>query len=942
MAAHGPPVGAPALRTIHTYTNKNATLALDVYTYPLRVPAFQGGSKARGWGSLAGSVTFNVTSDNSRVSAITVSVTGTARVLLPKSGSADTPAQIDHLNPEVEEAKEHDVTLLQLEHTLWQADAQDPDSNLFSQGRHPFDFDIDLPAYKVTSKGKKQAAPVLLPPSCVIDAFAAPAIVDTRAKSGGGGGGVMSSIFKSTKDALPKNWASVKYEISVKVHRVGLLKRNLRLSAPFVYLPPPESGHEVALRERRRLANMMAQIVTNTSGDGRHPIESQAPWQRVAINYSTSRNGEPIDLDGDTDRKAGGGGGGLLGSISSLFGTKKPTVIGRESWSLSVPGDAAAASSAFALRSAIPFILRCHTNKPLALRQGSPLIVVLYRRVRLRSGQKAKVVAVQQRPMATAQVRFAQEAPDLHRINGIVVPPVRCLPSFETPLISLSYFLAVQRSRDARIVHEHPITLHCLPPPAPPFAPFGPYPAGYVRPEVPLPQPTPDVVSDLSGFPPAANEQPRFAPPPSQRSAATTATASTSRYDSARSHVSSDRKSGAHGGHTLSPSPPRTQSSSPSPSPSPSMRASPSRPTKPLPPTTQLAATTPAPPSSKGDASKPRKSAREAASSTGRALPPKQVKAGTTAAATVPPAKAAAGSTSQRHMAPAPPPKPGTPNGSGNEHPRRARYSSRGAAPDPGQQPQQPALGAPSSSRRVHVHGDEKRALIDAAVPSRSGSAAAAKVSPSMSGLRSSSVSEHEGEGARRGSAAQREGGRGVGDYVRVSSASKTKRPVEVEPPPPPPPPSSSRHRAYATEALSSSSSSTAAAAGGADRRKTRKGGASRNDHVHPPSASASAAAAGAGRTDSSAPRSTRGSTPGSARRSDPGAVQTLPSAPAPAPAPLPPPPPALEADASGGDGGGAGTGYGFTEDDLMTYGEDMELDLPPSYFEATAEDFEQ
>ncbi|KAN0064851.1 hypothetical protein ACQY0O_001908 [Thecaphora frezii] len=819
--------------------NNNATLSLDIYTYPLRVPAFQSGTKARGWGTLSGRLTFNL-ADTERIAAITLSITATVNALIPKSGSADTPAQIDHLNPDTEEANEHNLTLLQIHQTLWQA-SDDPESGLFHKGSHPFDFHIHLPAYKVVTKGNKQATPLLLPPSSVIDAITAP-VLDSRSKSG-----VVSSLFKAatSKDALPKSWASIKYELGVKVQRVGLFKRSLRLSAPFVYLPPPESGQEDELRERQRLANLMAQIVNSASGDGRQPIEAQAPWRRSPINFTATQNGEP--LEGSNSDK----GSGLLGSLSSMF-SKKPVVLGSEEWSISVPGST---SSAFALRSAIPFILRCQTNKPLVLHQGSPLVVVLYRRVYLRTAAKSKPVAVQQWPIATAQIRLALEKPGTHRINGILVPPVRCVPSFETPLVTLSYFLGVQRSRDGRIVHEQPISLHCLPPPAPPNAPLGPFPAGYTL------------------LPPSAGPVPTRAEPPapSQRSVSMASTSTRPRASAGRhedpstagpvlgqrrqSSATGNSSSRANGGNaTLSPSTGSGSGRRGSHSASPSARNSSARPNLELPPA-QLPGSSS---SHRGQGGARKERSRERRKSALPALPPKETPATSAAGAakaasrrrhshanlpvstplhTSAPASAQAQARVQALGvdAPAIPSKPASTARDGG--PSRTRYSSWGALPDPhtsaalSSTSTTPSDGNDRRRHHTHAHNDDKRAMATV--------------------QHNASEAEREKEKERHTSPSS-SGKRDVGEYRRVG-ASTRREPCVTFPLP--------QHVAAAVDT------------------------ATLSDPPAPPATIVQAD-----------------------------------------PAPLPPLPHTA----------------GFIEQDLhVTYGEDMDLDLLPSYFEATAEDNE-
>ena len=326
-----------------------------------------GGSQERGWGALAGQVTLNVTdSSGDRISSITLSVIATVKVMIPKAASAASPVQLDSISPEDEGTKSKEITILQLDHTLYEAVKEEQDSNLFSRGKHAFDFSIDLPAYP-PSKRKAKDPPALLPPSCLVEALVLPPI-GKNAGAGGGGAGVMSTLFKSgiTKGDPQINWASVKYQLKLTVHRTGMLKRNIRLWAPFVYLPPPNSTDRSILRQRRKLANYMAQIVAHGEGDGCQPIEAQDEWRERKISFVMSQNGQV--LEASEEKKSSG----ILSSITSVFSKKPDPIYGHEAWYLSIPRSDAPGS--FPLRSAIPLIMRCQTNKPLGLQRGSPIV----------------------------------------------------------------------------------------------------------------------------------------------------------------------------------------------------------------------------------------------------------------------------------------------------------------------------------------------------------------------------------------------------------------------------------------------------------------------------------------------------------------------------------------------------------------------------------------
>ncbi|ETS60441.1 hypothetical protein PaG_05653 [Moesziomyces aphidis] len=445
---------AAPLKTVHTYPTKNANISLHVFSYPQRVPTFMGGSANRGWGALSGSVDIQVTdASGDRISAIKLTLTATQTITIPKTASTDTPSVLDRMPIDPEETKTKEVILLQLETLLLEPpkNETDRDSDLLPQGRHAYPFTIDLPL--VGNKDKK--SPPLLPPSCVIEPLlVGPADAKMRQKAKANG-----------KGPVRPAWATVKYQLKVTVQRPGLLKRNLRSYAPFVYLPLPAPAATSLLLNRRMLGAQMAAIVLQHQGDGRQPIETTGDWLTRPLPFLTSLNG-PQKLE--PERKSG--------FLSSLFGgPKKQSVVHwHEAWTLSMP---MAPQACFPLRSAIPFVVRCATNKPIDLTVGSPLTFTLFRRVRLLTGKKQKPIAVQHEPVADAALRCSVESRGVFRLNGLLSLPPNCVPNFDLPSLALDYYLAVVRVLDGSVVHKESITLAC-PPPVEPKTAYGPYPSG--------------------------------------------------------------------------------------------------------------------------------------------------------------------------------------------------------------------------------------------------------------------------------------------------------------------------------------------------------------------------------------------------------------------------------------------------------------------------------
>ncbi|SNX87890.1 uncharacterized protein MEPE_06601 [Melanopsichium pennsylvanicum] len=454
------PVKAVPLKTVHTYLSNTGNASLNIYSYPQRVPTFMGGSYERGWGALAGHVDIHVTeASGDRISAIKLTLTATQFTTVPKTASIAAPSALDRLAIDPEETKTTEVTLLHMEHILFQPikTDSDRDANLLSQGNHVYPFSIELPL--AGNKDKKN--PPLLPPSCVIEPLiTCPNTAQTRQNSSG-----LFGRSKSGKDNARPAWATVKYRLKLTVQKPGILKRNLRSYAPFVYLPSPPASATALLLQRRAMGAQMAAIVLQRQGDGCQPIETPVEWRARPLSFLVSPNG-PQKLE--LEKKSG--------FLSNLFGgPKKQAVVNwHEAWTFSMP---LSGRSSFPLRSAIPFIARCTTNKPIDLSVGSPLAFRLYRRVRLLSGRKQKAVAMQQQPVAEAALRYAVESSGVFRLNGIISLPPNCVPNFDLPSLSLDYYIGVVRILDGVVVHKEFVNLAC-PPPVEPKAAYGAFPSG--------------------------------------------------------------------------------------------------------------------------------------------------------------------------------------------------------------------------------------------------------------------------------------------------------------------------------------------------------------------------------------------------------------------------------------------------------------------------------
>lgn len=267
------------LKTVHTYPSKNGNASLNIYSYPQRVPTFMGGSHERGWGALAGTVDLNVTEPSGqRISSIKLTLTATQLITVPKTASVDAPSALDRMSINPDETKTKQDTLLELEHILFEPlkTDVDKDANLLPQGKHIYPFTIQLPL--LGNKDKKN--PPLLPPSCVIEPLIqGPHDAAMRQNS--------TRLFGRSKanakhQARPA-WATIKYQLKLTVQRTGLLKRNVRSYAPFVYLPSPPTSAASLLLQRR----------ANRCRNGSHRLTTSRRWlptHRDATGMATTNS----------------------------------------------------------------------------------------------------------------------------------------------------------------------------------------------------------------------------------------------------------------------------------------------------------------------------------------------------------------------------------------------------------------------------------------------------------------------------------------------------------------------------------------------------------------------------------------------------------------------------------------------------------------------------
>ncbi|KAJ1021405.1 hypothetical protein NDA13_005446, partial [Ustilago tritici] len=424
-----------------------------------------------------------------RISEIKLTLTATQILTIPKSAFADAPSALDRMAIDPEEVKTKELTLLQLERVLFEPTKTkaDRDANLLSPGKHAYPFSIELPL--AGNKDKKN--PPLLPTSCVIEPLLT-GPVDAKLRQSSSG--LFGRGKAKGKDQTRPAWATVKYQLKLTVQRPGILKRNIRSYAPFVYLPSPPVVCAPLLLQRRALGAQMAAIVLQRLGDGCQPIETPEDWRQRPLSFLISPNGtqklEP-------EKKSG--------FLSPLFSgpKKQQTVQWHEAWTVSMP---MSGCSSFPLRSAIPFVVRCITNKPIDISLASPLAFRLYRRVRLLSGKKQKAIAMQQEPVAEAALRFAVESRGVFRLNGIISLPPNCMLNFELNNLSLDYYVAVVRLKDGAVLHKEFVNLAC-PPPVEPKAPYGPYQSGLAwrhAQEAALQQP-PDSPPSFDESPPLAS-----------------------------------------------------------------------------------------------------------------------------------------------------------------------------------------------------------------------------------------------------------------------------------------------------------------------------------------------------------------------------------------------------------------------------------------------------
>lgn len=411
---------------------------------------------------------------------------------MPKAGTPTDPFHLEQSHPHVEPCVDKELLLLQLETQLYAAPpasrGSQVDPTLLSPGKHEFPFSVDIPAE--TSKGSP------LPPSFVLTPSNTPDQVQ-RTQPASKWEALASSIHVPH---LSNDWASVKWYAKVTVERPGLLRGNDRIFAPFVYLPPPPTalrGAQDHLLRRLQLANEIDTLLRRFQGNqGSRPIDLQrlsepfAKWETVRLNYGIMGKSKKTLSASDKGSKQPG----LFSKI--MFGAQvEPNAAAdslRESYSLSLPKR----PFVFPLRSGVPYIISRtiewdgrgeypadrHTRVPTA---------GIYQRTNVYgrgkgpvAGTTARFVCPGSQPSDRTPVFVdgerkgaqgrgkAQSNRQTEHWLGIVDLPPSCAPCFETPILTLDYYLAVRSPVTGDLLHCEPIVLVC-----PPSKPARPQPA---------------------------------------------------------------------------------------------------------------------------------------------------------------------------------------------------------------------------------------------------------------------------------------------------------------------------------------------------------------------------------------------------------------------------------------------------------------------------------
>lgn len=422
----------PALKTVHTYTGASGKLLVQLHTPPQALPTYMGGSKSRGRGAVVGRVVLHCT-DKDKASEVRIKLKAVVSVHVPKSSQATDGdmTTFSGLTPSSVSTSTREQVLLQLDHRLRAADAMfrvsdksaaqaNATGKLDRNGLYEWNFTFDIPE----QGSGKSTLPVVFP--------------------GVGAHYPSSYVLESdiNRGKAKEEWASVKWYIKMTVERPGLFRSNDRLLVPFIYLPPPPEKISSTLIRRQALSMQIQRVVRAAHGPVVLPpglAEPAGKWHTEYFQLSQSSLGQPAKRS----------------FVDKLFGANKPK---DERWAISLPS---APLAVFPLRATIPFVLT------LVHSAGMPLVVhphvFLVQKVHLR----ARSNAAHTQYISHAKVLASPATKSgMQQWFGWVQFPSWCSPSFDTPLLSLEYFLQVKplNTAMASVLTTIPVGLYCAPP----------------------------------------------------------------------------------------------------------------------------------------------------------------------------------------------------------------------------------------------------------------------------------------------------------------------------------------------------------------------------------------------------------------------------------------------------------------------------------------------
>jgi hypothetical protein len=473
------------LKKRHTFASGNGRIIMDIYSPPQKTLTYIGGSADRGTGAMKGKVIVHA-QEGDRISAIRLKIKAVVRVAMPKSGTPQAPFQLDSADPSREPTSEREVLLLQLESKLYSTPSSalpvgstSNDPTLLKAGTYEYPFSVDIPS----SSGSKGLP---LPPSFILT----PSNVQSRGPAAKG------SLFKIP--ILASDWASVKWYTKLTVERPGIFRPNDRIFAPFVYLPPPPrlNGIEAQLERRLKLVSEVDTALRRFSASNYTSFinlerftESVSGWDDIPLKYgigsAKNRRSNPPLATGQSNEE----GPGFFSKL--LFGSQVegPAAVSKETWSLGIPRT----PHIFPLRSGIPFVL----HRAIEWRGQQPVNeeglskvphVVLLQRTNVYnkvkgpiSGTTVRYIADSRQTPATRPASISLYDPKgsgksqlNRRVDswlGMIDMPA-CTPCFETPVVSLDYFLSVRvgAGQSIEVLHSEPVVI-CCPTPRPAAVP---------------------------------------------------------------------------------------------------------------------------------------------------------------------------------------------------------------------------------------------------------------------------------------------------------------------------------------------------------------------------------------------------------------------------------------------------------------------------------------